>query len=188
MGIMVVWYADEARPEAVDPFAGTVDTTGLLTHGHLPENDNHGGGPFPLPDARTLADGLRTNGVGIKDFVYGQGDLNGSGSRRRPPVVKPGSSITFTNFDGTTSIPTAQQAYHTITACRAPCNRSTGIAYPLADGRAGFDSKELGYGPAGFTAAANTNKWSTPKNLSPGTYTYFCRIHPFMRGAFRVKR
>ena len=21
----------------------------------------------------------------------------------------------------------------------------------------------------------------------PGTYTYFCRVHPFMRGSFRVK-
>jgi len=30
--------------------------------------------------------------------------------------------------------------------------------------------------------------WSTPKNLKTGTYTYFCRIHPFMRGAFRVTR
>jgi plastocyanin len=28
--------------------------------------------------------------------------------------------------------------------------------------------------------------WKTPKSLSPGTYTYFCRVHPFMRGAFRV--
>ena len=27
-----------------------------------------------------------------------------------------------------------------------------------------------------------------PKTLSPGTYSYFCRVHPFMRGAFRVKR
>jgi hypothetical protein len=28
--------------------------------------------------------------------------------------------------------------------------------------------------------------WQTPRNLAPGTYTYFCRIHPFMRGSFRV--
>ena len=32
-----------------------------------------------------------------------------------------------------------------------------------------------------------TTTWKTPKNLSAGTYAYFCRIHPFMRGAFRVK-
>jgi plastocyanin len=28
--------------------------------------------------------------------------------------------------------------------------------------------------------------WQTPTDLSSGTYTYFCRIHPSMRGAFRV--
>ena len=37
-------------------------------------------------------------------------------------------------------------------------------------------------------AAANRVSWSTPSNLKAGTYTYFCRVHPFMRGAFRVKK
>ena len=37
-----------------------------------------------------------------------------------------------------------------------------------------------------LTAAANRINWNTPATLAPGTYTYFCRIHPFMRGAFRV--
>ena len=50
-----------------------------------------------------------------------------------------------------------------------------------------FDSGNLGFGPAGATAAANRATWRTPRNLAPGTYTYFCKIHPFMRGAFRVK-
>jgi len=27
----------------------------------------------------------------------------------------------------------------------------------------------------------------TPKGLDPGKYTDFCRVHPFMRGAFEVK-
>ena len=182
MGIMVVWYADGKRPGAVDPFSGHYDHTGLLTHGHLPENDNHGGDPFPLPDARTLGNGFQTSDVSIKDFTYGRGDLNGTGNAARPPVVKAGNSITFTNLDATQSTPYPQEAYHTITACKAPCNRSTGIAYPIANGKGGFDSKELGYG----TPGAGVDHWSTPKNLSPGTYTYFCRIHPFMRGAFRV--
>ncbi|MFL5782276.1 MAG: hypothetical protein ACJ760_13260 [Thermoleophilaceae bacterium] len=184
MGIMVVWYADGKQPKAVDPYSGQVDTTGLLTHGHLPENNNHGGDPFPLPDASKLADGFQTNGVSIRDFLYGSGDLNGTGKAGRPPVVKKGQSITFTNLDATSDTPYSQEAYHTITACKRPCNRSTGVAYPLADGNARFDSKELGYG----TPGAGTNTWSTPKGLAPGTYTYFCRIHPFMRGAFRVKR
>ena len=97
-----------------------------------------------------------------------------------------GQSLTFTNLDATPAIAAQQSAYHTITACKAPCTATTGIAYPLANGSVQFDSGELGYGPAGFTPAANRNTWKTPKNLKPGTYTYFCRIHPFMRGAFRV--
>ena len=76
---------------------------------------------------------------------------------------------------------------HTITACKAPCNRTTGIAYPLANGPVDFDSGNLGFGPPGMTAAANRDTWKTPKRLTPGTYTYFCRVHPFMRGAFKVK-
>jgi plastocyanin len=83
-------------------------------------------------------------------------------------------------------------AYHTITACKQPCDRTTGIAYPIANGNVQFDSGELGYGPdvpalgGKFTPAAQRNTWKTPKSLGSGTYTYFCRIHPFMRGAFRV--
>jgi plastocyanin len=184
MGIMVLWYADGTRPEARNPFTQGVDTTGLLTHGHLPENDNHGGDPFPLPDASNLANGFRTGSVSIKDFVYGRGDLNGTGKAGRPPVVQKGKSITFTNLDATQDIPYSKAVWHTITSCKRPCNRSTGVAYPLADGNAKFDSKQLGYG----TPAANTIKWSTPKGLAAGTYTYFCRVHPFMRGAFRVVR
>ena len=129
-------------------------------------------------------DGLRTRNVGIRNFVYDRGDLSLSGKARRPPVIKAGQSITFTNFDATTGTSYSQEAYHTITACKAPCNRSTGIAYPIANGRGRFDSKELGFG----TPGAGTNTWSTPTSLPPGTYTYFCRIHPFMRGAFRVKK
>ena len=119
--------------------------------------------------------------LAITDFLYGQGDLLRGGAASRPPQVAPGQSLTFVNRDA------ARTIFHTITACRAPCNRTTGIAYPLADGPVDFDSGELGFGPQGFTAAANRDTWSTPTTLGPGTYTYFCRIHPFMRGSFRVK-
>ena len=60
------------------------------------------------------------------------------------------------------------------------------MSYPLANGRHQFDSGQLGYGPSGYSAASNRIDWTTPANLPPGTYTYFCRVHPFMRGAFRV--
>ncbi|QEC47342.1 hypothetical protein FSW04_06935 [Baekduia soli] len=194
MGIMVVWYADGIQAGAADPFTTPIDWHGLVTHGHLPENDNHGGDPSSgLPDARDLLDGSAPSNVDIKGFIYGNGDLSMTGRAGRPPVVRAGRSLTFTNLDATRAMKPRASAYHTITACKAPCTATTGIAYPLADGPVRFDSGELGYGPsfgggrAGrFTPAANRNTWKTPRNLGAGTYTYFCRIHPFMRGAFRV--
>jgi len=88
--------------------------------------------------------------------------------------------VQFVNRDA------SRDVFHTITGCRLPCAATTGIAFPLADGPT-FDSGELGFGPALFTAAANRDTWATPASLTPGTYAYFCRVHPFMRGAFRVK-
>lgn len=169
-----------------DPFTEQINKKGVITHGHLPENDNHGGERFGLPDAREMVSGVSRSGgtVTIKDFVYTYGDLSNVGLRGRPPVVQQGRSITFRNLDNNAEI------WHTITACKAPCNRSTGIAYPLADGPVDFDSGQLGQGddPLIRSAAASQRlTWETPKDLKPGTYTYFCRVHPFMRGAFRVE-
>jgi plastocyanin len=190
MGIMVLFYADGIRPDAVDPFTSPVDTTGILTHGHLHENDNHGGTGTGLPDARRLLAGASTTKIAIQNFLYGRGDLSLGGVAGRPPVVRAGKSLTFTNLDATISMPSQKSAYHTITACKAPCTGTVGIAYPLANAKVQFDSGELGYGPNlgpfKFTPAAQRNVWKTPKNLAAGTYTYFCRIHPFMRGSFRV--
>ena len=126
----------------------------------------------PVSDTRVTSD----------SFVYGQGSMSLTGLPGRPPVVQRGRSISFVNADAVAS----RNVFHTITACKAPCNRTTGIAYPLADGPVDFDSGELGFGPEGFTAAANVKEWKTPADLPDGTYTYFCRIHPFMRGSFRV--
>jgi plastocyanin len=165
----------------VDPFTRSTAVRGVLTHGHLPENNHHGGSPTDLPDATKLPDGPRVPTIDIAGFVYGQGDLAATGAAGRPPVIGPGQQLTFVNDDA------SQNIFHTITACRAPCTASTGIAFPLANGPTVFDSGELGFGPAGFTPAANRKQWQTPPTLTDGTYTYFCRIHPFMRGAFRVK-
>jgi plastocyanin len=164
-----------------DPFTTNTAVRGVLTHGHLRENDHHGGAPGRLPDATKLPDGPRTPTVDIAGFAYGQGDLSSTGALGRPPVVSPGQPLTFVNDDA------AHNVFHTITACLAPCTATTGIAFPLADGSGGFDSGELGFGPPGFTPAANRRQWQTPPTLTDGTYTFFCRVHPFMRGAFRVK-
>ena len=155
----------------------------MLTHGHLAENNNHGGNPMGLPDPRALPGVAPLNPIGIEGYVYQQGDMYGAGSAAYPPKVPAGQSLTFLNHDAVQS----QNVFHTITACKAPCNRSPGIAYPIADGPRTFDSGQLGFNYAGFGApAVGRDTWDTPKNLSPGTYTYFCRVHPFMRGSFRV--
>jgi plastocyanin len=180
MGIMVLYMAD-GRP-GFDPFKRPIDTTGKVTHGHLPENDNHGGKDQGAPDPSKLPDGdTLDNRVGIAGFQYLPGTIGAAGFMGNPPQIARGKSLRFGNLDA------SAQIFHTVTACAAPCNKSTGISYPLADGPIDFDSAELGYGPNGFTAASNQGEWETPKNLPAGTYTYFCRIHPYMRGAFRVK-
>jgi plastocyanin len=147
-----------------------------VTHGHLPENDNHGGGQKVYPDA-TEFDPVPAGAVDIGRFVYEIGDM--TGGKQTIPVVGAGESITYTNLDA----PFGNGVWHTITSCKEPCNQTTGIAYPLADGDVQFDSGQLGKaGPP----TAGTVTWDTPADLPEGTYTYFCRIHPFMRGAFQI--
>ncbi len=187
MGLMPIVVYDGTDAGGVDPFKALPPQLGVITHGHLAENSNHGGKRVTLNDpTRLLNGGLKTGGaVSIKDFAYELGDLSFSGSTARPPTVKQGKSLVFDNADSTGD-PATDFIFHTITSCRNPCNRATGIAYPVANGPVAFDSGELGFGPTGLTPAANTKTWSTPPNLTPGTYSYFCRVHPFMRGAFRV--
>ena len=181
MGIMPVEFSPGGT--GPDPFVTRVDRPGRVTHGPLAENRNHGGSFAGLPDPRrTLAVAPPRGGVSIRDFSYRGGDLAATGRRGRPPAIRAGRALRFVNRDAKAGI------MHSITSCRAPCNRSTGIAYPLADGKVRFDSGNLGYGAPGFSAATNRVTWKTPRSLKPGTYTYFCRVHPFMRGAFRVKR
>jgi plastocyanin len=178
MGIMVVYMADGGPGK--NPFRTKVNRPGRITHGHLPENDNHGGGPAGLPDPRQLPDGaVNPAFVGIVNFQYQLGDSTLGGPARNPPVIHAGQRLTFRD-DGDN----ANGIYHSITSCKAPCNRRTGIAYPIANGGVPFESGTLGTGGPQTTGRL---AWQTPSNLSPGTYTYFCRIHPFMRGAFRVK-
>lgn len=188
MGIMVLAVRDGHDSGGTDPFASPPEQRGRVTHGHLPENNNHGGGKGFFSDPRKLPDGPRLSGpIEIKEFEYAQGDMDSASPANLPPLVSPGQSLSFVNLDATEQTPNLESAYHTVTACKAPCTATTGLAYPLADGDVQFDSGQLGFGPKWFTSAANRNTWQTPDDLSPGTYAYFCRLHPFMRGSFRVK-
>jgi len=180
MGIMPVAF--DAGGSGPDPFAVDVDVPGEITHGHLAENRNHGGAFGGLPDARRLlaAPPPPSRTVPVRGFLYGRGDLGLTGRRGRPPTVRPGRRLRFVNRDARRNV------FHTITSCRAPCNGATGVAHPLANGPVRFDSGNLGFGPEGLTPAAQRISWKTPRKMRAGTYTYFCRVHPFMRGAFRV--
>jgi plastocyanin len=221
MGIMVVGITDGPQG-GVDPFAEPADTRGVLSHGRLPENiePEAVGEPNPgLANPIRLRRGPYVDRVEIRNFAFGQGDLSRRGTAGRPASVRQGEQLTFVNSDS----PLAYR-FHTITACKAPCNRTGGIRYPLADGPTVFDSGQLGFGPvmntSGIfqggaqgtpitavtgpivnrarcaktggvldlvgTGCMGRTTWKTPRTLTPGTYAYFCRIHPFMRGAFRV--
>jgi hypothetical protein len=198
MGIMVAWEAYNDTT-GVNPFTHKLDERGHITHGYLPEN-NDNGGSFSL--------GLKTNNfrtchpaqVRIKRFQYHPGDFTASGKDRCIPTITSGQSLTFSNQDaqpapsgtsglglGTILNPPSwytNSIFHSVSSCQSPCGLNTGISYPLVNGAGGFDSGQLG--PA--LPAVGTLTWSTPTNLKPGTYTYFCRIHPFMRGVFRIIR
>jgi hypothetical protein len=206
MGIAVTAIAPntpDGKPTApgVDPFkakrdntkdcrsggikAGKLCTVAPVSHGHYKENGNAGG-----PKGHwTLSTGGPANEVGILDFTYLPGDLS---SGRPIPRVKLGTQLRFTNLEGA-------GIYHTVTSCAFPCLGETGAAFPLSDGRTSkgrkidLDSSELGYGAPYIGAAAQTIQWKVPvterTGFTPGEkVTYFCRIHPFMRGAFEVSK
>jgi plastocyanin len=187
MGIMPVMVYAGTDVGGVDAINGSIPQEELLTHSHLAENDNHGGESTGLPDPSLLPSAPAPDGpIEIDDFLYEPGDL--ASSFTNPPTIRPGQSLDFLSLD----VSPAENAYHTITSCKAPCNRSTGIAYPIANGPVTFDSRQLGFNanaPQNFGApAADRANWTAPDNLKQGTYNYFCRIHPFMRGSFRVAK
>ncbi|MBI5105161.1 MAG: hypothetical protein HZB46_09300 [Solirubrobacterales bacterium] len=143
MGIMVVGITN-GPDGGVDPFTGQVDQTDYLTHGRLKENIEPRGAGKPnaaFRNALKLRPGPFKSKVTIKNFVYKPGDLTLRGTQGAPPQVRQGQSLTFVNQDDPLTV-----RFHTITSCKAPCNRGSGIRYPLADGQNVFDSGELGFG------------------------------------------
>jgi hypothetical protein len=186
MGIMVVWEAwgDE---RGVNPFIHALDENGHITHGHLLENSYYGGTQWVGVNPDSLPQ-CNTHKVLIAGFRY---IPNVNGNTNCIPTVRHGQSITFVSEDASplgTFNPIAPNpfylasVFHTVTSCKNPCNLNYGISYPVANGAGKFDSGELGVGVPGVGRL----NWTAPTNLAAGTYTFFCRIHPWMRGVFRI--
>ena len=160
---------------------------GVVTHGHLTENANPGG-PSGKWSARSAGQATE---VTIADFLYLPGDLSLRNSTGIPEVPL-GSQLRFNNVEG-------GSIFHTITSCKFPCLGQTGAAFPLADGATSakrqldFDSSELGIGLPAVGPTKQELDYELPvtaeEGYKPGEIvTYFCRVHPFMRGAFKVKK
>ena len=174
MGLAVVWMYD--GPGGTDPFTGTINQKGVLTHGHLPENDNHGGGRDRT--RRSPEDGGRAPDHGHPDRELrvrrrrprGQGQGPDRDRRAVDHVRQPRRRRT----ERVALDHRVQGAVHRVDRRRVSPRRR-GRAVRLRPARRRRRAR-----PPGATT------WSTPTDLDPGTYTYFCRVHPFMRGAFRV--
>ncbi len=202
MGILPLAVSRADDPAARDPFDDAAEVQamyeagGILTHGRLPENiDKEANKNLKLPDPRDLKSKGKVpkSGIDIDGFRYQLGGYSAFSSfpqtLMRPPLIKKNRGVSFTNTEALPGMPEEQQAWHSITSCKAPCNRGSGIGYPLADGPIKFDSGQLGFGTgANEGVVTNSNEYTTPPLEKAGkTYTYFCRIHPFMRGSVRVK-
>ena len=81
----------------------------------------------------------------------------------RPPVIKPGAVGDVHQPRRAAGETNEEQAWHTITSCRLPCNKGSGIGYPLANGPVKFDSGQLGYGRfLSSEVTTGSNVYTTP--------------------------
>ena len=125
MGIMVAWFAPN-QTRGIDPFAiKPANMQVRYTHGHLQENNNHGGqADATLADPSTLPDGPMTSNITINYYQYSAGDLAHATSI---PTVHQGQSIRFRNTDAP-AVGLRDLAHHH--RLRVAVQPQHGIAYP----------------------------------------------------------
>jgi hypothetical protein len=119
-------------------------------------------------------------------FIYAPGDL-GLGSTPMLPRVLQGSTLRFVNEDAAANI------RHTFTSCAWPCVGEYVSNFPLSDGGPkAFDTGKIGNldpvdgGVTGSDTLPFAQLVIDPAKFTVGKYSYYCRIHPFMRGGFEV--
>ena len=169
------WVTKRERIKPVEITAGVLNRP--WTH-HV---DNICGTQFGALDCnrpeRPRPPGIFTDTVTIANFLYLPGDMSlGDANGGAPPRIKTGKPLTFLNVDQALGI------RHSVTTCEWPCNGPYVANYPLANGA--WDSGTMGFD---LIDGGSPNPLSqTPANMTPGKYSYFCRIHPWMRGVFEV--
>ena len=205
MGILPLAVTTRDDPAARDPFDDAAAVQADVRRGRHPHprpaaREHRPQGAQEPRSSRTRASseqGPRVPAVGDRRSTASATRPGGYSARPGLPAAarcarrwsSPGTSVTFTNLDALPTMPQTEQAWHTITSCKAPCNRGSGIGYPLAAGRSSSTRASSATAPApAREVTTGSNVYTTPPLTKPGkTYTYFCRIHPFMRGSIRVK-
>lgn len=124
--------------------------------------------------------GSWTPTVQIAGFAYVPGNL-GTTQVTGVPWVRRGETLTVVNEDWAAGL-----VRHSLTSCRWPCNGPYKANYPFHDGV--FDSGSMGFTPVDtYDTGSNEPVWRFDTGgLDPGLYSYYCRLHPSMRGAFAV--
>ena len=184
---MPVAVYDGTGAGGVGPFSKSLDRQGVLTHGHLDENRVHGGNPTCLPDPRKLSAVAPPNPIGITDYKYQQGDLAGVGNAKKLPRVHAGQALTFRNHDANNPPTPSTRSRSARRRATAPPGSPTRSRMVLATSTRASSAST---GPLQHLwsecAGRRHGHLEDAEEPKPGTYTYFCRVHPFMRGAFRV--
>ena len=148
----------------------------------LPLNERNfcGFGDYPSCDRPFTepAKGDWTDTIHVAGFAYVPGD-QGLVATLGAPRVRAGAPLTIINDDWLAGL-----VRHSITTCQTPCNGPYVGNYPFHDGV--LDSGALGFTPVETYETTSDIPMVTldTADLAPGLYTYFCRLHPFMRGSF----
>ena len=148
MGILPLAWSRADDPLARDPFDQRAEVKamykqgGVLTHGRLKENvDWKARKDLNLADPRELPSGgeVPQSGIDIDGFFFTDGGFSAirgfPATEMRPPVISPGETVSFTNQDALPGMPDTEQAWHSITSCRARATRAPGSATPSPTAR-----------------------------------------------------
>lgn len=196
------WTPQGWKPKSCTPnltaAVKTLCLRGGVTHGPVKESGFYGGCPKGGCPKIPTVKGRRVSELVAAGFTYGEADL-GVLAQMGVPQLTLGTPTRFWNADSLIRVP------HTWTRCKAPCTGTVGVDYPAADGGNGkvndfmdFDSTQVGYGlpwdqqsgqfggSKSFDEALRDGAYWEFTPTRTGVYTFFCRIHPAMRGAFEV--